>query len=100
MNNVHFSYYNQGSEIITDRFDYNHFSLDSIYADVKNLRSVADTLEIDVQQRCVVTKRSHDLKVHNFRGKYWFSDHTMAFEDFEMRGGRIGAARLGGASLR
>ncbi len=86
LNNVRFSYYDQGNEIITDRFDYHHFSLDSIYADVKNLRSVADTLEIDVQQMSGY-QAVHDLKVHNFRGKYWFSDHTMAFENFEMRAG-------------
>ena len=86
LNDVHFSYYDQGSEILTDRFDYNHFNLDSIYADAENLRLVADTLEFDVQQMSGY-QAAHDLKVHNFRGKYWFSDHTMAFENFEMRVG-------------
>ncbi len=86
LNNVHFSYYDQGSEIITGRFDYNHFSLDSIYADVKNLRSVADTVEIDVKQMSGY-QAVHDFRVHNFQGKYWFSDRTMAFENFEMRAG-------------
>ncbi len=84
LDNVRFSYYDQGSEILTDRFDYNHFSLDSIHADAKNLRVVADTLEVDIQEMNGY-QAVHDLKVHNFRGKYWFSDHTMAFENFEMR---------------
>lgn len=86
LNNVRFSYYDQASEILTDRFDYNHFSLDSIYADAKNLRVVADTLEVDIQQMSGY-QAVHDLRVHNFQGKYWFSDHTMAFENFEMRAG-------------
>ncbi len=86
LNNVRFSYYDQGSDILTDRFDYNHFSLDSIYADARNLRVVADTLEVDIQQMSGY-QAVHDLKVHNFRGKYWFSDRTMAFENFEMHAG-------------
>ena len=84
--NVLFSYYDQGSEILTDRFDYHHFRLDSIYASARNLRVVADTLEVDVKQMSGY-HAVHDFRVHNFQGKYWFSDHTMAFENFEMRAG-------------
>ena len=84
LRDVAFSYYDKSKEIITDRFDYHHFSLDSIYADVEDLRVIADTLEIDVK-KLTAYEPVHDFKVHNFRGVYWFSDQAMAFQNFEMR---------------
>ena len=87
LRDVTFSYYDKSKEIITDRFDYHHFSLDSVYADVNNLRIISDTLEIDVD-RLSGYESVHDVKVHNFQGGYWFSNQTMAFENFEMRLGQ------------
>ena len=87
LRDVTFSYYDKSKAIITDRFDYHHFSLDSIYADVNDLRVISDTLEIDVD-RLSGYESVHDVKVHNFQGEYWFSNQTMAFENFEMRLGQ------------
>ena len=87
LRDVKFSYYDKSKEIITDRFDYHHFSLDSIYADGNNLRVISDTLEIDVQKLSGY-ESVHDVKVHNFEGVYWFSNQTMAFENFEMHIGQ------------
>ena len=87
LRNVKFSYYDKSKAIITDRFDYHHFSLDSIHADVNDLRIISDTLEINVEQLSGY-ESVHNVKVHNFRGGYWFSNQTMAFENFEMRLGQ------------
>ena len=87
LRDVKFSYYDKSKEIITDRFDYHHFSLDSIYADVNDLRVISDTLEINVNQLSGY-ESVHDVKVHNFQGVYWFSNQTMAFENFEMHIGQ------------
>ena len=87
LRDVKFSYYDKSKEIITDRFDYHHFSLDSIHADVTDLRVISDTLEVDVDKLSGY-ESVHDVKVHNFQGVYWFSNQTMAFENFEMRLGQ------------
>ena len=87
LRDVTFSYYDKSKEIITDRFDYHHFTLDSIYADVNDLRVISDTLEVDIDKLSGY-ESVHDFKVHNFQGVYWFSNQTMAFENFEMRLGQ------------
>ena len=87
LRDVKFSYYDKSKEIITDRFDYHHFSLDSIHADVNDLRVIGDTLEVDVD-KLRGYEAVHDFKVHNFQGVYWFSNQTMAFENFELRLGQ------------
>ena len=87
LSDVEFSYYDRSKEIITDRFDYHHFSLDSIYAGVENLRVIGDTLEMKVNTLSAY-EAVHDFKVHNFQGLYWFSNQAMAFENFEMRAGQ------------
>ena len=87
LDNVDFSYYDAAKEILTDRFDYQHFSIKDINANARQLRVIADTLEVDIQQMSGY-EPAHDFPIHNLRAFYWFSDQTMAFEGLELQAGR------------
>lgn len=80
LENMYFSYFDQRKPFITDHFDHNHFSFDSINAKVINLRVVADTFQIDVHNlstRQIETR----LKVHEIDTKFMLTKHIIQLDE-------------------
>lgn len=86
LRNVTFNYFDVSKERITGQFDYHHFQLENIDADVENLRSVSDTFEINVS-RLAGYEPSYDFTIHDFTGFYRLTDQSMAFQDFKLYAG-------------
>ena len=80
LENMAFSYFDEMNESITEGFDYNHFILDSIYADASNMRIIADTFMVSVTNLRTVDKQSQ-LRVHKLDTDFMIAEHIMEFKN-------------------
>ena len=83
---TNFSYNDPGKEALTDQFDYQHFHIHDINADVEHLRAVADTFEIQINH-LQATEPSYQFPIHEFTGFYRLTDQSMAFQHFKLEAG-------------
>ena len=82
-----FSLNDHEEDTIRDRWDYRHFTLKDINAEIKNLSVRQDTFSIDIKQlSCYdsVTK----FKVHELNTSYSISQKVMDFEDLVVKAGK------------
>ncbi len=76
--NGKFSYNHQNRERLTNRFDYNHFGLDSINLIAQNLEVIADTFNIHIKSLSAI-ETSTGLPITSFSTNYHVSNTQMKF---------------------
>jgi len=74
-----FTYDHQNRKSLANRFDYNHFGLDSINMQASKLYVVADTFGLSVQSLSAF-ETSTQLPIHSFTTNYEVSNAQMKFE--------------------
>lgn len=80
LDNMYFSYTDQRKPKLQDGFDHFHFSFDSIYADVSNLRVIADTFQINVAKLKTIEGKTK-LRVHELNSLFTLTKRNMTFEN-------------------
>jgi hypothetical protein len=90
LENMYFSYYDQRREFIKG-FDHNHFSFAEINADVTNLRIIADTFQIQINNLNSIEEKTK-LKVHQADLNFLVTKYNMVFDDIAAH---IGDSHLG-----
>ena len=79
LDNMYFSYFDKRKLQITEGFDHNHFSFDSIYATIDGLRSVADTFQLNIKNLRAV-ENSINLPIHNLNTLFTITKGDMTFD--------------------
>lgn len=85
--NSKFSISNSKKDSITDGFDYNHFQLLDLNADLLNLKTVRDTFQIDVKQLSTRDSAS-GLSVDKLETFFRNSTKGMVFFDLDLQMGK------------
>jgi len=86
LSNVQFSYNDQRKDSITDGFDYQHFTVDSINGSASNFRLVADTIELDIKKLSGVHPQTR-LGVHKLQAFFRYTRHQMQLTSLHARVG-------------
>ncbi len=81
--NSEFSLSDARKDSIQDGFDYNHFRLEKLNAEIINLKSVRDTFAIDLRNLTTEEPRS-GLKITRFKTYFRTSLKSMAFEELDL----------------
>ncbi|MFT6826996.1 MAG: hypothetical protein ACI9Z3_000169 [Roseivirga sp.] len=81
--NSEFSLSDARSDSIKDGFDYNHFKLTKLNAEIINLKSVRDTFAIDLRNLTAEEPNS-GLKITRFKTYFRTSLKSMAFEELDL----------------
>ncbi len=75
-----FTYNHQNRKSLENRFDYNHFGLDSINLQASKLYVVADTFGLNIQS-LTAFETSTQLPIHSLSANYEVSNVKMKFND-------------------
>jgi hypothetical protein len=78
LKNSFFRYSDLKKDSISNGFDYNHFSFDSIYADVKDFNIIRDTIEIDIHN-LRANESNINFPVHEISTFFRYTKHSMQF---------------------
>jgi len=78
-----FTYNHQNRKSLENRFDYNHFGLDSINLQAVKLYVVADTFGLNVQSLSAF-ETSTQLSIHSLSTNYEVSNTQMKFNDLHL----------------
>ncbi|PIQ48972.1 MAG: hypothetical protein COW03_07390 [Cytophagales bacterium CG12_big_fil_rev_8_21_14_0_65_40_12] len=81
--NSEFSLSDARKDSIQEGFDYNHFRLEKLNAEIINLKSVRDTFSIDLRNLTAEETRS-GLKITRFKTYFRTSLKSMAFEELDL----------------
>lgn len=82
-----FSISDSNRDSVKNGFDYNHFQLVDINADLLNLKAVADTFQLDIKY--LTTKDSASgLKIDELKTFFRYSWKEMAFYDLDLKMGQ------------
>lgn len=68
---------------IKSSFDYYHFEVNDINADIRNLKIIADTFEIDVE-KMTGYNNINELKIHNLKTFFRISESSMEFTQLDL----------------
>jgi hypothetical protein len=79
LDNMAFTYFDKRKGMIQDGFDHRHFGFDSIYANVTNLRIVADTFQINVSKLRTFEAKTK-LRVHEINTLFTITKADMTFD--------------------
>ena len=85
--NSTFSISNDQMDSIVEGFDYNHFRLKNINADLLNLKAIRDTFQIDVKFLSATDEKT-GLTVDELRTFFRISQKGMAFHDLYLQMGK------------
>ncbi|MDQ3534738.1 MAG: translocation/assembly module TamB, partial [Bacteroidota bacterium] len=83
LKNLYFSLNDPQEDSIGNSFDYYHFEVFNINAEIKDLKVIADTFEIDVQKMTGYNK-VNDLMVHNLKTFFRVSESSMEFTQLDL----------------
>ncbi|MDQ3394429.1 MAG: translocation/assembly module TamB [Bacteroidota bacterium] len=78
-----FSLNDPHEDSIRGSFDYYHFQIDSINADIKNLRVIADTFEIDIL-KMYGHNPTNNMRVNNLKSFFRFSESSIEFSQLDL----------------
>ena len=84
--NSTFSISNDRRDSIAEGFDYNHFRLKNINADLLNLKAIRDTFQIDVKFLSTTDEKT-GLTIDELRTFFRISQKGMAFHDLHLQMG-------------
>lgn len=90
LENMFFSYYDQRKNLITKGFDYYHFSFENINAKVTDLRVIADTFQIRIDDLTAM-ERQTKLEIKETNLDFLVSKYNMLFENIDAN---IGKSKL------
>tara|TARA_A100000171_G_scaffold8683_1_gene6432 strand:+ start:2217 stop:6773 length:4557 start_codon:yes stop_codon:yes gene_type:complete len=85
--NSEFSLSDARKDSISDGFDYNHFTLKNLRADIRNLESIGSNFEINVQFLTAEDQAS-GLKIDNLETIFQTSLKKMAFTNLDLKIGK------------
>lgn len=80
LDNMHFSYFDQRKDFIETGFDHNHFQFSGINAEVTDLKIIADTFQIQINELQAVEKQTK-LPIHNANLLFTVTKGDMSFEN-------------------
>lgn len=83
LDNAYFSLNDPLEDSITNRFDYYHFDVSDIHAEINNLKVIADTFEIDIQNIIGINKKN-DLKINEMKTFFRVSESSMEFTGLDL----------------
>lgn len=85
--NASLTYYqNDSAQTMREGLDYKHFSVENIYGDFSNLRSMADTLEVKVEDLSAKEYLS-GLTLKSLKSDFHLSQRAMKFEGLSLEVG-------------
>lgn len=82
-----FSISDKNRDSVKTGFDYNHFQLVDINADLLNLKAVADTFQLDIKY-LTTRDRASGLKIDELKTFFRYSWKEMAFYDLDLKMGK------------
>lgn len=86
LSNATFKYNDQLHDSLRNKFDYFHFTIDSIYGSFENIYTVRDTFGLDVTALRGVDRKT-GLALKRMKSKFAVSQSAMLFDDLELHAG-------------
>jgi len=84
LKNISLTYFdNDSAESMREGLDYRHFSVENIYGDFSNLKSMSDTLEVSVDELSAKEFLS-GLTLKNLKTNFHLSQKSMRFDDLAL----------------
>jgi len=84
LKNISLTYYeNDSAQSMREGLDYRHFSVENIYGDFSNLKSMSDTLEVSVDDLSAKEFLS-GLTLNNLKTDFHLSQTSMRFDDMAL----------------